>query len=246
MLLKKFKTGEVFTQQMNDLIIFDVGGVLVKLEFKNMFLKYAQRSGIPQEEIKKKLAESNIEKERNLGNDEEYYQGIRKILKDQTLSDAWINAVVNSSLPEQIEKMVNLKEKLHLAGYEIGILSTNANAAMKLLSKKWPKMLETWGGLALYSQQTRILKPDPKAYEPFTKLAVKRIIFIDDKSAYLKYPCEKLGWIGIHFTKYRDLDEPIRYIKGSHQDEEQIKGAYYQAETEEEVEAILRKLGLKF
>ncbi len=231
---------------MNDLIIFDVGGVLVKLEFKNMFLKYAQKSGIPEEEIKKKLAEGNIERERNLGNDKEYYRGIREILKNENLSEKWIDTAVNSSLPEQIEKIVNLKEKLHDAGYEIGILSTNANAAMKFLSKKWPKMLETWGGLALYSQQTKILKPDPKAYEEFTKLAAKRIIFIDDKSAYLKYPCEKLGWIGIHFTKYRDLDEPIRYVKGSHQDAEEINGTYYQAETEQEVEAILRKLGLKF
>ncbi len=69
---------------------------------------------------------------------------------------------------------------------------------------------------------------------------------MDDKSAYLKYPVEKLGWVGIHFTKYRDLDEPIRYVKGSHQDEEEIQGAYYKAESEREVELVLKNIGLVF
>ncbi len=231
---------------MNTLIIFDVGGVLIKLDFNRAYDEVEKRSGIKKEIIRQQIAKSRIERLRNEGNEQAYFDGMRKILQDNNISEEEINEIIHLALPEASQEMIELKRKLHDAGYAIGILSTLAPATKEYINKNWPEMLESWDGPKQLSYETKILKPEPGAYSPFTKLGFDKIIFIDDKSAYLKHPVEKLGWIGINFIEYKDAKDPMLDVGKEHQDVEDIRGQLYVARTPKEVEIILKKMGLKF
>ncbi len=52
-----------------------------------------------------------------------------------------------------------------------------------------------------------------KKIEGYTK-----VVFIDDKEAYIKKAIEEFGWYGIVFTPLVDKEEQMRYLPG-HEDE---------------------------
>jgi FMN phosphatase YigB (HAD superfamily) len=225
---------------MTDMIIFDVGGVLVRLEYGRVFTALERKSGKPGEQIKKEIAERKLERLRNLNKEKEYFAGLRQILGLQ-LSDDELTRITNLSLPAKTE-LVDLKRRLHEAGYTIGISSTLAPRTKEYLDQRWPEMLETWGGPRVFSYESGVLKPDPKAYERFTKTGASRIFYIEDNTTYLTHPVEKLGWTGILLTAYQDQSEPMKLVM----DHAATSKNILLAQTPDDVERILREHSLQF
>jgi FMN phosphatase YigB (HAD superfamily) len=221
---------------MKTLIIFDVGGVLVTLNTRAMFDAFAQHSDLAVDQIMRRFAELGVEKKLHTGDTPGYYDGVREATKSN-MADEQIAQFRLLVIPEQIDEMVQIKRRLHNAGYAIGILSTTSAIEHPYLQKRWPEMFESYGGPQELSYKEGRIKPDPEVYARFK---ADRIVFIDDKSAYLKHPVEELGWIGIQFTPYRDLDEPIRHTGSNHGDIEIAHKNFYVANSPQDVERILQ------
>jgi len=223
---------------MSDLIIFDVGGIVLRMDFATMFAEFAKHSKHTADEIKKRFAKTAIDKHLMLGEgEEEYFDGIRAIIENYSVSDGELLRILKLCIPAQIDEMVALKRRLHEASYRIGIFSNIGRWACQYLDQELPEVLESWGGPRVFSYQAHHIKPEPAVYALFREEA-GRIFYLDDKSAYLKYPVEHLGWIGIHLTCYQDFDEPIRHVGEGHQDA-RISGEWHEAATPADVEKIL-------
>jgi FMN phosphatase YigB (HAD superfamily) len=229
---------------MQTLVIFDVGGVLVQLNSKRVFEELTKHSKYSMEEVMQRVAASGIERDLNLGDTQAYYDGIRKAVGID-ISDEEIRRIRRFIIPDKAAAMVELKRRLHDAGHMIGLLSTVDEIGFSHIEKNWPEIYETWGGPKMYSHEAQVLKPDAKAYVPFVGMA-DRIIFIDDKSAYLKYPIEELGWFGILFTPFQDMYEPIRFVAGNHSEVAIENERFFTARSAEDVERILGEIGLEF
>lgn len=232
----------VFLINMIQEIIFDVGAVLIKLNFQRMYEALAEY--IPEKDpkiIEKRYGESGLEKLYNsVMSSKEYFKGIReKVLFRKDVSDEILDDIRSLALGEPIWEMVELKKKLEKLGYDIGILSTHTENAYNFIKRKCPEILHATTQ-AHFSHITKIMKPDLRAYLPFGEDK----IFIDDKISYLIPPVEKLKWKGIWYTQFIDPKEAIRGIKG-HDDKKYSHPNIKKANSYQEVISALQSFGIK-
>jgi FMN phosphatase YigB (HAD superfamily) len=228
------------------LILFDVGAVLVRLDFRSFFEESAKIGRNTAEQIKEAYVASNLEKDCAEGqiNKAAYYQRVRTLIQPKAkISQEQLEQLVGLMWPGQIDEMVALKEELYKQGYVVGIFSNIADFAYETIERKYPAIFETFDPKApkILSYQIKAMKPNKPMYEAVATRSYKRVILIDDKDQYLETG-RTFGWFGIHFTPYIDTTEPARLM---HPDKGQQEAGFIQADSRREVEVALERFGVK-
>lgn len=179
-------------------IIFDIGGVIKRMNFKAIYSGFAFRIGILPETV------INYHKEKLddilLGNIslEQFWQDMRDAggRTDVSYEDIWIDeANKNTEINDELLGIVKkLREK-----YKVGVLSSVSYSRLYT-----DNMLDLYSNFdyAVLSCLEHLQKPDPSFY----KLALKRAealpneaVFIDDKKEFTD-AAEKIGIKAILYT----------------------------------------------
>ncbi|TFG22277.1 MAG: HAD family hydrolase [Promethearchaeota archaeon] len=199
-------------------LIFDLGDVLVELDFSNFYKKVASVSPQGENLLTPKMLEffrqSDLYHQGKM-NDNEFYKLACDIFQvcmlDQSEFYEAFNSIVSHPITEVVELLKKLKE---IKKYKLIALSNvNASHWNYILTKNW-KFLEYFDELIL-SYQLHMTKPDPKIF----KYAVKKanckpieIVFIDDGFNNVR-SAKELGMIGIHFTNVKMLMKEFEKLK---------------------------------
>lgn len=199
----------------NKLILWDVGAVLLELDYNGLFDAGAKITGQSREQFKESYTGSKLEPKVLSGeiSHEEFLQRLRGLLKDKSLTEPQLEIFFRNAWGSQINETVELKKKVHEAGYTVGLFSNINQFAIQILSKEFPDMFKTFGGPKIYSYQVGATKEKPDMYEKVQSLGFEKPIYIDDNATYVQKGAE-FGWKGILFTPYIDKAEVIRAEKG--------------------------------
>ncbi len=229
------------------LVLFDVGAVLVKLDYKSFFDKAAEIRGCSREEFVQVYNASNIEIDSFTGklSVEENLAKVAGLVSPsphKPVSKEQVKEMIKLNWLGEVRKVVDLKARIFNAGYSVGILSNMGEFAFEIIGNQWPDVFDLYDDSmpAVYSFKVGSIKPQPEIYQHIK--GYNKVIFIDDKESYLRTGIEQFGWLGIHFTPYIDPSEAIR---AQHNDATKPKNNFYMAKSSKELESCLKKLGLK-
>ena len=190
-------------------IIFDLGGVIIELDYSNFYNKIITLSSSENPRTRTMLEffrQSDLYHQGKMS-DEDFYQLACNLLQVCMLNQSEFykafNSIVSHPIPEAIDLLKKLKE---LNEYKL-IAMSNVNASHwdYILRKNWD-FLDYFNELIL-SHKVKITKPDPKIFKYAIKKArckPKEIVFVDDGSNNVR-SAKKLGIIGIHFINIEKL-----------------------------------------
>lgn len=190
-------------------IIFDLGGVIIELDYSNFYNKIIKLSPSENPRTRTMLEffrQSDLYHQGKMS-DEDFYQLACNLLQVRMLNQSEFykafNSIVSHPIPEAIDLLKKLKE---LNEYKL-IAMSNVNASHwdYILRKNWD-FLDYFDELIL-SHKVKITKPDPKIFKYAIKKArckPKEIVFVDDGSNNVR-SAKKLGIIGIHFINIEKL-----------------------------------------
>ena len=139
---------------MKNVILFDVGGVLLQWKDKWLFDEISHELDIPFEEIKDKF-NANIS---------ELFIG--KISEEQFWNKISDGGKINHEIISQTflkrsmldTKVLNLARSIKKQGFDIGILSNITPETRRILPKQWIDEFDH----VFFSDQIKLAKPDPK------------------------------------------------------------------------------------
>ncbi len=197
-------------------IIFDLGGVIVDLDFSNFYNRIITLSPLNKPETPIMLEffrQSDIYHQGNMS-DDEFYQLACELLQvcalnQQEFFDAFnsIIAGFNHEIKELLQKLKNSNSyKL------IALSNVNSSHWDYLLNQKWG-FLEFFDELIL-SHEVHMTKPEKRIFDHTIEKAgckPEEILFIDDGLNNV-VSAKKLGIIGIHFSTAKDLIEELRKL----------------------------------
>ena len=201
--------------EQDNLVLFDVGGVLLELNYHAFYEAAASRSthhtaeSFREEYLARKLEVDALRGDLRAC---EYAERVREIIgAREFLSDEEIGTLVGKRWKRQIDEVVDLKKLLMDEGFSVGILSNIDELSYTLMKLKFPHIFEASPDAPqLYSYQHLSLKPEDLLYRLVR--GYEHVTFIDDKPSYLAKGIESYGWNGILFTPYIDQSEAIRSI----------------------------------
>jgi FMN phosphatase YigB (HAD superfamily) len=194
------------------MVMFDIGGVLLKLDYGAFYAAAHERFGVDATEFKKGYA--ILERKDLLGEitSDEFFAGMRSLLRAERVEERALRDMMSLSWVSPIPEMLDLKESLIERGYEVGLLSNIGAICLEDLAARYPQILTiSWNGPRVYSFEHGCMKPDERFYH----LAERgyHMVYIDDKSSYIE-TAARLGWKGIHYTRHVDPTEAIRSFAG--------------------------------
>ena len=200
------------------LVLFDVGGVMISLNFQGFYNRAAALSGsLTPGEFKNRYVESRIDFLACKGfiSRRENVQMLRRLIGPrEPVPDELIESLVESAWLDPIRELIELKRRVHEAGYPVGILSNTTELALGQISSRHPEIFETFDGCSprLYSCRLGTMKPEPEIYQAVT--GYEKVIFIDDQKKYVDVPVRLRGWKGIWLTPWIDETESLRVVHG--------------------------------
>lgn len=198
---------------MIKVIIFDLGGVIVELDFSNFYNKIITLSPLNKPEtpiMMEFFRQSDIYHQGDMSEDEFYDLGCELLevcaLSKTEFFDAF-NSIISGFNPEVIEVLKKIKS---LNKYKLIALSNvNASHWNYLLKKKWG-FIQYFDDLIL-SHEIHLTKPDLKIFQYViekTKCKPEEILLIDDGLNNVR-AANKVGIIGINFNGVKNLYEEL-------------------------------------
>ncbi|MFX0027640.1 MAG: HAD family hydrolase [Candidatus Hermodarchaeota archaeon] len=198
-------------------VIFDLGGVIVELDFSNFYNSIITQSPLnkPQTPILLEFFRQSDIYHQGLMSDEEFYHLACDLLQvceveQQGFFDAF-NSIISSCNPDIVEVIKEIKQYNRVK--LLCLSNVNSSHWDFLKSKKWD-FLDYFDELIL-SHEVHMTKPDKKIFE-FTieKAGCKpeEIVFIDDGINNIR-AARELGIIGIKFTNKEDLVKELEKLK---------------------------------
>jgi len=224
------------------LVLFDIGSTLFHLDFGEFYRRAADLSKDKNaEQFAQAYTASGLNHRVMEGvvTSEEFYEELREIIDPvHPVSDDELKEVFGSFLLDPISEMIEIKKRVHEAGYSVGLFSNISEVAYEIISKNNPEIFEH-SVYNIFSYKVGAVKPDPKTY---VAEGFKNIIFIDDKVSYLETGL-KVGWKCIWITPYIDKAE-IR-ITVDKDKAPPVSDDFRTANSVEEVVEALRYFGTK-
>ena len=186
-------------------IIFDLGGVLLNLDFKRALNQFRNLGVHNIEELFRPAQPSNAFRDYEVGliNDQQFIQSLKGLfsvsVSDQQVIDSW-NAMLGDFPKERIDFLKELKKKYRL------FLFSNTNAIhleffrQIYRSSFGDTSLDELFEKAYYSHLIKMRKPDLAAFEFILKdnnLKAGETAFVDDTLVNVE-AARKVGMKGIH------------------------------------------------
>ncbi|MFX0144454.1 MAG: HAD family hydrolase [Candidatus Hodarchaeota archaeon] len=197
-------------------IIFDLGGVLIDLDFSNFYNQIIIQSPLnkPQTPIMLEFfRQSDMYHQGNM-TDDEFYQLACDLLQVCMLDQSDFFNAFNSIISGYNAKVVEIiKEIRELNQYKLIALSNvNSSHWDYILRKNWSFV--GWFDELILSHETHLIKPNPKVFEYAIKKAgckPKQILYIDDGLNNIR-SAKELGINCIKFTNSEELLEELKRL----------------------------------
>lgn len=239
---------QVNKKKSETLVLFDVGGVLLKLNYLGLYRKGAKLTKTTPTEFKERYINSRIEPRVLSGeiSHSQYLQEFRILLRNESLTEGQLAKIMRNAWGDEISETIELKKQIAESGYSVGLFSNMNKFAIDILSKEFPDMFETYNtGPRIYSYWVGAIKPNPLMYQEVQGMGFKSVVYIDDNRGYVKTGVEKFGWNGILFTPHVDNAEAIRAIP-IYSDKKTKKGSNFKiAKSVQELKEALNYFGIK-
>jgi epoxide hydrolase-like predicted phosphatase len=199
-------------------IIFDLGGVIVDLDYSNFYKQVIALSPLekPQTQIMLEFFRQSDLYHQGKMTDEEFYKLACEILQvcminQNQFYEAFNSIISDSSKPGMISL---LKELRDMKKYKLIALSNVNSSHWTYLLNKKGDFLEYFGEFIL-SHEVHLTKPDPRIFQ----LAIEKsgcnaeeIVYVDDGLNNIR-SANDLGIRGIYFTNVEDLIEEFKKLK---------------------------------
>jgi len=199
-------------------IIFDLGGVVVDLDYSNFYKQIISLSPLekPQTRIMLEFFRQSDLYHQGKMTDEEFYNLACEILQvcminQNQFYEAFNSIISGSSQPEVISLLKKLKD---MNRYKLIALSNvNSSHWDYILNKKWD-FLEYFSEFIL-SHEVHLTKPDPRIFQlaiEKSECKAEEIVYIDDGLNNIR-SANDLGIRGLYFTNVEDLIEEFKKLK---------------------------------
>ena len=197
-------------------IIFDLGGVVIDLDFSNFYNSIIIQSPLnkPQTPIMLEFfRQSDMYHQGDMTNDE-FYQLACDLLQVCMLNQSDFFNAFNSIISGYNTKVVELLRKIRESNQYKLIALSNVNSSHWdfILQKGWEFI--DWFDELILSHETHLIKPNPKVFEYAIKKAgckPKQIVYIDDGLNNIK-SAKELGINGIKFTNSEELLNELKKL----------------------------------
>ncbi len=190
-----------------DALLFDLGGVVIEIDFDRVFSHWALSSNQSLEIIKSRFAfDSNYERhERGEIDASEYFASLRKSMEinitDEEFTAGW-NSLYVGETPGASTLLSKVAEKLSIYAF------TNSNFTHQLVwSKKFKQVLSLFREVFVSSEIGK-RKPEPAAFHAISfEIGVKleNILFFDDSLENI-VGAEKVGMQTVHVKSPKDIE----------------------------------------
>jgi len=201
-----------------NLVLFDVGAVLLELNYAGLYWAGAKAAGKTAEEFKNLSSNLEVGVLNGKVSFDEHQKRIRELLNSPDMTRQELEDFVKQAWGTEITPVVDLKERTYFkADCPVNIFSNIDRFAFEYLSKTYPRMMQTFrpDAVPICSYSSKGTKPHSlnmynEGLKSAETLGCDNVILIDDKESVLKVGIEQFGWYGIHFTPHIDANEGIR------------------------------------
>lgn len=235
------------TDRNKTLVLFDIGSVLLHLDYDAFFSEAAKLSvdGKSAEDVKNAYIDRELDPRVHIGalSTQEYFTAIEEIINHrEKLSDKKLKELVGMRYTGPIAPVVELKRRVYHAGYAVGVFSNTCEIDVQIWAGKYPGLIETFDPSypSIFSFNVGATKPEPPMYRQIQ--GFEKVIFIDDKPSYLRTGIEQFGWNGILFTPFIDESEALRAV---HTDKTQPSHNFRVANSIPELTESLQYFGIE-
>ena len=198
-------------------IIFDLGGVVVDLDFSNFYNRVITQSPLnkPQTPIMLEFfRQSDIYHQGNM-TDDEFYQLACDLLQVCMVDQTEFFEAFNSIISDINLNVIDLIKKIRDTNKYKLIALSNVNSSHWdfILKKNWD-FLNYFHELIL-SHEIHLIKPDPEIFKYAIQKAgckPQQIVFIDDGLNNIR-SAKQLGIFGIKYTNLDELIEELKKLK---------------------------------
>jgi putative hydrolase of the HAD superfamily len=192
-------------------LLFDLGGVVMVLDWDRAFSSWARDSGESLENLRKrhKFDRAYQRHERGEIGESEYYASLRDALgvdlDDEQLAAGWC-AIFAGEIPETVELLRELKDRVALYA-----LSNTNPEHQRVWSKQLEEALRCFRKVFV-SFELGARKPEREAFEMISReigVSPGRILFFDDTLANVE-GARRAGLQAIHVKSPQDVADAVR------------------------------------
>jgi FMN phosphatase YigB (HAD superfamily) len=194
-----------------DALLFDIGGVVIEIDFDRAFSHWALYSNQDREIIKSRFGfDSYYERhERGEIDASEYFASLRRSLginiRDEEFIAGW-NSIYVGEISGVVKLLLDLKEKLPIYGF------TNSNLIHKSVWSEMFKDILTLFRKVFVSYEMGMRKPEPEAFEAISReigVRLEHIRFFDDSLENIT-GAKKIGMQAVHVTSFEDIEKSLK------------------------------------
>lgn len=198
-------------------IIFDLGGVVIDLDFSNFYNKIIIQSPLNKPQtpiILEFFRQSDIYHQGNM-TDSEFYQLACDLLQVCMVNQSDFFEAFNSIISDINLEIVELIRRLRNTNKYKLIALSNVNSShwKYIMNKKWD-FIDYFDELIL-SHEIHLIKPNPKIFELVIKKSgckPEEIVYIDDGLNNIR-SAKEFGIYGIKFTNEEDLIKEFKNLQ---------------------------------
>lgn len=194
-----------------DALLFDLGGVVMSIDWDRAFSRWAADSGRPVDVVRGRYRfDAPYERhERGEIGEREYFASLRSSLgidlSDAQLASGW-NAIFTGEITETVALLRGIQGRLPLYAF------SNTNAAHQ---RVWSKQFENALGVfdrVFVSCEMGARKPEREAFEMISRaisVPLERILFFDDTPANVE-GASAAGLQAVHVETPQDVAQALR------------------------------------
>jgi putative hydrolase of the HAD superfamily len=193
-----------------DALLFDLGRVVLDLDFNRTLALWAGHAGCDVEHLRARFARDELYRRHEKGeiSDAEFFAGLRTSLgvelSDAQLIEGW-NAIFVGEMPGINPLLARAAQRLPLYAF-----SNTNNPHVEYFSEEYADVLSHFREIFL-SSSIGLRKPEAEAYDLVVKaigIPAERIVFFDDLAENIA-GARECGLIAVHVTSPGDLTRAL-------------------------------------
>ncbi len=181
-----------------EVVVFDLGKVLVDFDFSVAARKIAARGSIPPDQIREVIQESAslVRFESGQTTQEQFFDEIQRLTGFRGSLGEFASVFADIFTP--MNEMIALHDRLRARRVPTYIFSNTNELAVSHIRRRFPFFAHFDG--YIYSYKVGALKPHPRIYEALERLAGRKgpaIVYLDDRLENVQAGAAR-GWQTVH------------------------------------------------